>query len=155
MLNLVALMGRLTADPELRYAPNNVPVTTFTLACDRSYVKAGQDRQTDFVNIVAWRQSAEFVTKYFRKGMLVAVQGSLQVRSYVDKDNNKRTAVEVVADAVHFAEPKRADSPMAGAAPARFEPQDAPTHASQPEAFASGELSDFEDVSDDDGDLPF
>jgi len=145
MLNMVALMGRLTADPELRYTPNNVPVTTFSLACDRSYVKSGQDRQTDFINVVAWRQSAEFVTKYFRKGMLVAVQGSIQTRSYQDKDNNKRTAVEVVAEAVHFAEPKRDSAP--GGAPAKFEPQ--------PEAYASGDLSDFEEVSDDDGDLPF
>ena len=144
MLNVVALMGRLTADPELRYTPSNVPVTTFSLACDRSYVKSGQDRQTDFINIVAWRQSAEFVTKYFRKGMLVAVQGSIQTRNYVDKDNNKRTAFEVVADSVHFAEPKK---DQGGGAPARFEPQ--------PEAFASGDVSDFEEIADDDGDLPF
>ena len=144
MLNVVALMGRLTADPELRYTPSNVPVTTFSLACDRSYVKSGQDRQTDFINIVAWRQSAEFVTKYFRKGMLVAVQGSIQTRNYVDKDNNKRTAFEVVAESVHFAEPKK---DQGGAAPARFEPQ--------PEAFASGDVSDFEEIADDEGDLPF
>lgn len=107
MLNTTILMGRLTADPELRHTPNNVAVTSFTLACDRSYVKAGAERQVDFIDIVAWRNTAEFVSRYFRKGQLVAVQGSIQTRTYTDKDGNKRKAFEIVADNVHFAEPKR------------------------------------------------
>ena len=108
MLNVVALMGRLTADPELRYTQgSNIPVTTFTLAVDRSYVKQGTERQADFIDIVAWRSTAEFVSRYFRKGQLVAVQGSIQTRSYEDKQGIKRKAFEIVADSVHFAEPKR------------------------------------------------
>ena len=105
MLNVVALMGRLTADPELRYTQgSNIPVTTFTLAVDRSYVKQGTERQADFIDIVAWRSTAEFVSRYFRKGQLVAVQGSIQTRSYEDKQGIKRKAFEIVDDSVHFAD---------------------------------------------------
>ena len=108
MINVVCLMGRLTVDPELRHTNNDTAVTSFTLAVDRTYIKSGAERQTDFINIVAWKNTAEFVCRYFRKGMLVAVQGSIQSRSYTDKNGNKRTAFEVVADNVHFAEPKKA-----------------------------------------------
>ena len=107
MLNVVALMGRLTADPELRYTQSNIPVTSFTLAVDRRYSRQGEEKQTDFINIVAWRQSAEFVSKWFKKGQLVAVDGSIQTRKYQDKEGNNRTAFEVVANNVHFAESKR------------------------------------------------
>ena len=86
MLNTAILMGRLTADPELRHTPSDVAVTSFTLAVDRSYVKSGADRQVDFIDIVAWRSTAEFVCRYFHKGQLVAVQGSIQTRSYTDKE---------------------------------------------------------------------
>ena len=110
MLNLVALMGRLTADPEIRTTPAGTQVTTFTLAVDRGYVKEGQERQTDFITIVAWRHTAEFVCKYFRKGQLVAVDGSIQTRRYTDKEGNKRTAFEVVAANVHFAEAKKSNN---------------------------------------------
>ena len=102
MLNTAILMGRLTSDPELRYTPNNTAVTSFTLAVERSYVKSGTDRQVDFIDVVVWRQTAEFVCKYFHKGQLAAVQGSIQTRSYTDKDGNKRKAFEVVAESVHF-----------------------------------------------------
>ena len=145
MLNTAILMGRLTADPELRHTPQDVAVTTFALAVDRSYVKQGQDRQTDFINIVAWRATADFVSKYFKKGQLVAVQGSIQQRSYTDKEGVKRYAFEIVADNVYFAEPKR-DS-AGGNAPARY---DAPPV----ESFASGDVGDFEEIEADD-DLPF
>lgn len=152
MLNLAALMGRLTADPELRYTQgSNIPVTTFTLAVERSYVKQGTERQTDFIDIVAWRSTAEFVSRYFRKGQLVAVQGSIQTRTYEDKQGNKRKAVEIVADNVHFAEPKRdnySSAPRFDQAP-RF---DAAAPVSAPAAFSSGSISDFEPVEDD---LPF
>lgn len=107
MLNVAVLMGRLVADPEIRHTPSNVAVTSFTIAVDRSYQKAGTERQADFIDIVAWRATADFVCKYFRKGQLIAVQGSIQTRSYQDKDGNKRKAFEIVADNVHFAEPKK------------------------------------------------
>lgn len=106
MLNTSILMGRLTSDPELKYTSNNVPVTNFTLAVDRQY-KSGEEKQTDFINIVAWRNTAEFVTKYFSKGLLVALEGSIQTRRYTDKEGNNRTAFEVVANNVHFAESKK------------------------------------------------
>lgn len=110
MLNTTILMGRLVADPELRHTPNDVAVTSFTLAVERSYVKSGAERQADFIDIVAWRSTAEFVCRYFRKGQLVAVQGSIQTRPYQDKEGNKRKAFEIVADNVYFAEPKRDSS---------------------------------------------
>ena len=109
MLNSVIMMGRLTADPELRHTPNNVAVTSFTIAVDRTYTPKGQEKQTDFINIVTWRSTAEFVSRYFRKGQLVAVQGSIQTSQYTDRDGNKRTAFDVVADNVFFAE-KKAES---------------------------------------------
>ncbi|MBU5419629.1 single-stranded DNA-binding protein [Acetanaerobacterium sp. MSJ-12] len=102
MLNIAAIMGRLTADPELRQTPNNVPVTSFTVAVARSFVKQGQERQTDFINVVAWGKTAEFVCRYFKKGNLIAVDGSIQARKYQDKAGNNRTAVEIVAANVNF-----------------------------------------------------
>ena len=107
MLNVVALNGRLTADPELRHTNSDISVTSFTLAVDRSYVRGGAERQTDFIDIVCWRSTAEFASKYFHKGQLVAVEGSLQTRSYTDSQGIKRKAFEVVANNVHFAESKR------------------------------------------------
>ena len=107
MLNVTVLMGRLVADPELRHTQSDTAVTSFTIAVDRSYVKSGAERQADFIDIVAWRSTAEFACKYFRKGQLIAVQGSIQTRSYQDKDGNKRKAFEIVADNVHFAESKK------------------------------------------------
>ena len=110
MLNVSVLMGRLVADPELRKTPNDVSVTSFTLAVDRDYTPKGQEKQCDFIDIVAWRNTAEFVCKYFTKGSLVAVDGAIQTRSYTDKEGNKRKAFEVVANNVHFAESKKSDS---------------------------------------------
>ena len=107
MLNKAILMGRLTRDPELRYTDANIPVVSFTLAVDRGYAKQGEERQTDFIPITAWRGTAEFVSRNFTKGQLVAVTGRIQVRNYQDKDGNNRTATNVVADEVFFAEPKR------------------------------------------------
>lgn len=104
MLNKAILMGRLTADPELKHTQNNIPVTSFTLAVDRSF---GKEKQTDFLDIVAWRNTAEFVSKWFSKGMLVAVSGRMQARTWEDKQGNKRKTTEVVADEVFFAEGKR------------------------------------------------
>lgn len=102
MLNTVILMGRICGDLELKHTPSDIPVTSFTLAIDRGYVKAGAEKQTDFITVVAWRNTAEFVCKYFQKGSMIAVQGSLQTRKYTDKEGNKRTACEVVAEKVNF-----------------------------------------------------
>lgn len=107
MLNTAIFMGRLTADPELRHTSGDTAVTSFTVAVDRSYAKAGTDRQADFIDVVAWRSTAEFICKYFTKGQLIAIQGSIQTRNYEDKNGNKRKAVEVIADQAHFAGSKK------------------------------------------------
>ena len=151
-------MGRLVADPELRQTPSGISVTSFTLAVDRSYVKAGAERPTDFIDIVAWRGTAEFVCKYFRKGQLAAVQGSIQTRSYTDKAGNKRKAFEIVADNVHFAEPKHSGSPAQGGPqqqprPAAEKPAPAAENKPAP-AYSNGDNGDFEEIPSDD-DLPF
>ena len=105
MLNIVAIQGRLTADPELKHTPSGVAVTSFTLAVDR-YAK--EERKTDWVDVVAWRQTAEFICKYFTKGQMIAVDGSIQTRSYEDKQGNKRKAVEIVAKEASFCGSKEA-----------------------------------------------
>ena len=121
MLNKAILMGRLTADPELRHTQSNIPVTSFTLAVDRSF---GKEKQTDFLDIVAWRNTAEFVAKWFSKGMLVAVSGRMQARTWEDKQGNKRKTVEVVADEVFFAEGKRGQEEEGSGAFAMLPPDD-------------------------------
>lgn len=107
MLNVTVVMGRLVAEPELRHTPSDVAVTSFTLAVDRAYVKAGTERQADFIDFVAWRNTAEFICKHFRKGQMMAVKGSLQTRTYTDKDGNKRKAVEIMVSDVSFCGSKR------------------------------------------------
>ena len=107
MLNKVILMGRLTKEPELRHTQSDIPVASFTLAVDRGYKRDNDAVNVDFINIVAWRGTAEFVSKWFTKGQLVAVSGKIQTRSYQDKDGKNRTATEVVADEVFFAENKK------------------------------------------------
>lgn len=109
MLNRVILMGRLTADPDLRQTPSGIYVATFNIAVDRTHSK---EKQTDFLPVVVWRNTAEFVSRYFSKGQMIIVEGSLQSRSYEDKNGQKRTAIEVVAQNVQFGEPKRKDSPQ-------------------------------------------
>ena len=141
MLNTAILMGRLTAAPELRHTPNDIPVITFTLAVERSYAKSGEQRQADFIDIVAWRYTAEFVSRYFQKGQLVAIRGSIQTRTYTDKEGKKRKAFEIIADQVHFAEGKRDTSP-----PSQGDNRNE-------EALNTGP-DDFEEVPTDD-DLPF
>lgn len=144
MLNCAILMGRLVADPELKTTSNNISVTSFRIAVDRSFQKQGEERQADFIDIVAWRQTADFVTRYFRKGSMIAVKGSIQTRSYEDKHGNKRTAVEVVADTVSFCGSK---AEQGSTAPA-FPPVVAAQRSSPDVAF-----SDVED--DDDDSVPF
>lgn len=152
MLNVVAIMGRLVADPELRTTTQGNSVCSFRIACDRSYVQQGQERQADFIDIVAWRQQADFVSKYFQKGSLIAVEGSLQTRQYKDKQGNNRTAVEVVANNISFAGAKRQDSQNAPS----YERQTAnPVQQAKAQSgFAQGSADDFAVISDND-DLPF
>ena len=160
-MNMVCLLGRLTADPELRHTQSQVPVTSFTLAVDRAYQPKGQERQADFINVVAWRQTAEFVTRYFHKGQRLALTGTLQSRRYVDKDGNNRTAYEVVADNVFFAESKSQSGNgynqggyNQGYAPAPAFDSQVPQYSEAPTAFATAATSDFEEIVSDD-ELPF
>lgn len=148
MLNCAIIMGRLTADPELRTTTSGVSVTSFSVAVDRSYVRAGEDRQTDFINVVAWRQTAEFVTRYFHKGSMIAVQGSIQTRNYEDKSGAKRTAVEIVADNVSFCGSKN-DGTGTAAAPA----VSAPAETRAP-SFSTASAADFS-AADMEDELPF
>lgn len=142
MLNVAVLMGRLVADPELKSTQNGVEVCSFRIAVDRSYAKQGEERKADFIDVVAWRQTAAFVCNYFRKGQMIAVQGEIQTRNYEDKNGNKRTAVEVVASSVSFCGSKaETGAGTEGGAAAQ-----APT----------GNLNiGFDEIEDDDEDLPF
>ncbi len=153
MLNHIVLMGRLTRDPELRYTGSNVPVASFRIAVDRDFQpKDGSDRQADFIDVVAWRQTGEFVSKYFAKGSMIVVSGRLQMRDWTGQDGNKRIVAEVVADNVYFGDSKRRDdgeqSARSGYAP-RTPSQDSF------ESARSAAKNTFEDLSDDDGELPF
>lgn len=155
MLNRAILMGRLVADPELRQTTNGIAVCSFRIAVDRNYSK-DRERQADFIDIVAWRTSAEFVSRYFSKGKMIIVEGSIQSRSYEDKNGQKRTAIEVVADNVMFGETKSASAQNQGySAPTG---QGAP-QTSMPEAppvsYSSGDMGDFAEVNLDSEDLPF
>ena len=118
MINTVILIGRLTADPILKQTPTSTSVCSFTLAVNRNFIKPDAAQSADFIDIVAWRQTAEFVSKYFKKGTQIAIEGSIQTRSYEDKNGNKRKAVEVVAHQVHFAESKQKGSDSGAQAPA-------------------------------------
>ena len=148
-MNQIVLMGRLTRDPELRHTPSGVAVASFTLAVDRGYApKDGGERQTDFIDIVAWRGTAEFVSKYFTKGQMCAVTGRLQIRDWSDKEGNKRRSAEVIADNIYFTESKRSRE-NTGFAPSDRGGDDGRGFASQPPG------SDFAELDEDDGDLPF
>ncbi|MDL2288644.1 single-stranded DNA-binding protein [Oscillospiraceae bacterium OttesenSCG-928-F05] len=142
MLNKIILMGRLTADPELRSTQSDIPVANFTLAVERNYTNESEKRDSDFIDCVAWRNNAEFVSKWFKKGQLVAVVGSLEIRKWQDKDGNHRSKAEVVLSERYFAERKR-------------ESGDAANGAS---AFPGGDASaGFEEpgLMSDDDELPF
>ena len=151
MLNHIVIMGRLTRDPELRRTGSGVAVTSFSLAVDRDFGgREGGERETDFIDCVAWRQTGEFVSKYFTKGRMAVVSGRLQIRNWTDKDGNKRRTAEVVADNVYFGDSKRdGDSGSSYSAPAgnSFGGYSAPA--------ASSPASDFTMLDDDDAQLPF
>ena len=159
MLNRIIIMGRLARDPELRHTQAGVAVASFRLAVDRDFKdKATGERATDWIDVVAWRQTGEFVSRYFTKGRMAVVEGRLQMRDWTDKEGNKRTSAEVVADNVYFADSKRDGSgsyapsqdgyPQSGGYPA---PAPAPSPYSAPPA----EGDQFSELSGDDGDLPF
>ena len=136
MLNKVVLMGRLTKDPELRRTGSGTAVTSFSLACDRDFKSKSGDKETDFIEVVAWKNTAEFVSKYFRKGRMAVVDGRLQIRDWTDKAGNNRITAEIVADNVYFSDSKR-DSDSA--------------YNAQEDEKKPG----FAEISEDDGDLPF
>jgi single-strand DNA-binding protein len=144
MLNKAILMGRFTRDPELRSTPQGVSTCSFTLAVDRNFVRQGEERKADFINVVAWRQTAEFVSRYFQKGSMIAVQGSIQTGSY-EKDGVKRYTVEISADNVSFCGSK-SETGTSGAPSA--------TASTAAPSFSNGGLDDFAAMADDD-DLPF
>ena len=153
-MNHIVLMGRLTRDPELRSTHSGIPVASFTLAIDRRTASKDQEqRQTDFIDIVAWRQLGEFVSKYFTKGQMCAVQGRLQIREWQDKDGNKRRNAEVVADQIHFTGSKR-ESGSSGSGYAPYDDRDAPAIDAGFSSSPAG-TSDFAELDDDDGELPF
>ena len=144
MLNHIVLMGRLTRDPELRRTGSGVAVASFTIAVDRDYAAQGAERETDFVDIVAWRNTAEFVSKYFAKGRMAVVSGRLQIRNWQDKEGNKRRSAEVVADNVYFGDTKRENTGEQSISTANY--------AAPAEGVPA---SDFATLEGDDSLLPF
>ena len=166
MLNHITIMGRLTRDPELRRTGSGVAVASFTVAVDRDFGgRDGGERETDFIDCVAWRQTGEFVSKYFTKGSMIVVSGRLQIRNWNDKDGNKRRSAEVVADNVYFGESKRSaenGSSYGGNAyggnsyggSSYSAPAPAPSYGGY-SAPASAPASDFAMLEDDDAQLPF
>ena len=157
MLNRVVLMGRLVADPELKTTQTGVSVTSFRIAVDRNYVKQGEERKADFIDIVCWRQQAEFVCRYFGKGAMIAVDGQLQTRTYQAKDGTNRYVVEVLADNVSFTGERRDSNNYGGntyGAPAPQQAYQAPVQQAPQPSYQSGSNADFQDMPLDD-DLPF
>ena len=157
MLNKVILMGRFTRDPELRSTPQGISTCAFSIAVDRNFVRQGEERKADFINCVAWRQTAEFISKYFKKGSMVALEGSIQTRSWDDQDGKKRYATDVVVDEVNFVDSKSENpaSSQGGYSAVSSQPYipesySAPAYASP----ASSETPKLEVITDDD-ELPF
>ena len=167
MLNHITIMGRLTRDPELRRTGSGVAVASFTVAVDRDFGgRDGGERETDFIDCVAWRQTGEFVSKYFTKGSMIVVSGRLQIRNWNDKDGNKRRSAEVVADNVYFGESKRSSDAgsayggSTGSSYGNYAPNNGGYNAHAPSyggysAPASAPASDFAMLEDDDAQLPF
>lgn len=153
MLNVAALNGRLTADPELRHTNSDIAVTSFTLAVDRNFQKQGEERQTDFIDIVCWRGTAEFASKCFHKGQLVAVEGSIETGTYTDKDGNKRRSFKVRANNVFFAERKR-DTNESSGTPNKSSGSSENKGSSAPALSGGANDDDFMTLPDDDT-LPF
>ena len=154
-LNVVVLIGRLTATPELRNTQSGVSVTNFSIAVDRSYQPKGEEKTTDFINIVAWRNTAEFICKYFQKGSMIAVQGEIQTRTYTDNDGNNRYVTEVVANNVSFCGSKSESGSQNNTSPAPFTTAGTNTHEQNTAAFEQP-TEQYTSVSfSGDDDLPF
>lgn len=144
MINSVVLMGRLTFDPELRTTPSGVSVVQFQIAVDRNFQRQGEERKADFIDVTAWRQTAEFISRYFRKGSMIAVEGSIQTDNFTDNSGNKRKSVRVVANNVSFCGSKAESAVNTN-----------PAYSQPAPSYASADNSDFEEIVDDDEDLPF
>ena len=142
MLNKIFLMGRLTRDPELKRTPSGTAVTSFAIAVDRDFKGQNGEKETDFIDVVAWRNTAEFVSKYFTKGRMAVVEGRLQIRDWTDKDGQKRRSAEVIADNVYFGDSKS-------------EGGSRPNSTTSYAAPATGNNSDFAEIGEEDGELPF
>lgn len=162
MLNHITIMGRLTRDPELRRTGSGIAVASFTLAVDRDYSpRDGGERETDFIDCVAWRQTGEFVSKYFTKGRMAVVSGRLQIRSWNDKDGNKRRTAEIVADNVYFGDSKRDDQGSNSSYGGNTYGGNSSYDHAQSGGFGgysaptSAPVSDFAMLEDDDAQLPF
>ena len=160
MLNHITIMGRLTRDPELRTTQSGVNVASFTVACERDYAAGGSDRETDFIDCVAWRGTGEFVSKYFHKGSMIVVTGRLQSRRWQDRDGNNRTSWEILADSVYFGESKRDDQGSSygqqsgnyqrqsqGGSSQQYRTPDRAVNVSPPQQF--------QELDNSDGELPF
>ena len=153
MLNHITIMGRLTRDPELRYTQSQTPVASFTLAVDRDFgSRDGGEKQTDFIDCVAWRQTAEFVRKYFTKGSMAVVSGRLQIRDWTDRDGGKRRSAEVVVDNMYFGESRRRDGDSGDSRSSSYSSYGNSGSAGKSSAPAA---SAFAELDDGDGELPF
>ena len=151
MLNSVIIMGRLTADPDLRTTNSGVSFCRFSVAVDRNFQKQGQERQTDFINCVSWRQQAEFISKYFRKGQMIAVQGQLQQNSFTDQQGNKRSSYEVLVDRANFCGSKAESGAQQGDRSGGYGGQ----QQGQSVSYANSGSEDFSDIAPTEDDLPF
>ena len=152
MLNKIFIMGRLTRDPELRRTQSGTPVTSFSLAVDRDFKSQSGEKETDFIDVVAWRSTAEFVSKYFTKGRMAVVEGRLQIRAWQDKDGNNRRSAEVVADNVYFGDSRRDSDSGSGNYGGGNSGYSAPAGGY---AAPVGGGSGFAEIDEEDGDLPF
>ena len=150
MLNKIILMGRLTRDPELRRTQSGTAVTSFSLAVDRDFKSQSGEKETDFIDVVAWRNTAEFVSKYFTKGRMAVVEGRLQIRDWTDRDGGKRRSAEVIAENVYFGDSKREGGSDYGSAPAYSAP-----YSGYAAPAAPGGHSVFAEIGEEDGELPF
>ena len=156
MLNKIILMGRLTRDPELRRTQSGTAVTSVSLAVDRDFKSQSGEKETDFIDIVAWRGTAEFVSKYFTKGRMAVVEGRLQTRDWTDREGGKRVATEIVADNIYFGDSKRDGAGEYGGAPAYGAPSySAPMGGGRGAAAPMDSHSDFAEIGEEDGELPF
>ena len=157
MLNHLTIMGRLTRDPELRYTQSQTPVASFTLAVDRDYGgRDGGEKQTDFIDCVAWRQTAEFVSKYFQKGSMAVVSGRLQIRDWTDREGGKRRSAEVVVDNIYFGESRRRDSGESGSYGGNYGSSgESRSYSAPSSSSSSSNASPFAELDDGDGELPF